>query len=250
MPPLPLQLLEPATGTGFIGTAADAVRMRGALAGPPPAPLFFKWYSSLAADPLPFAAGAQFDFTANLKVGTHVLTFSAKDVASDAPASIAAVQHGGFAGGPPTAQTPGCVVNVLRARIQRPLAAATLSKANGTLQAEAPALWGKAPTPPGPPFILNADYLAVNRIRYLWIFTPAGTPAGPASPRLILDPTLPAGNPLRSTFVLDGSAPLVNYTGPLPAALGTGSHTLILRVEDMSNPALGHEASVNVVLSA
>jgi hypothetical protein len=250
MPALPLQLLEPANGASFAGAAADAVRLRGALAGPPPTPLFFKWYSSLSADPLPFAVGSHFDFTANLKVGTHVLTFSAKDVAGDNAASVAAVRHGGFAGGPPTAQTPGCVIHVLRARIHRPLAAGTLSKANSTLQAEAPALWGKAPTPPGPPFVLNPDYLAVNRVRYVWIFTPAGTPAGPASPRLVLDPALPAANPLRSTFVLDGSAPLVNYTGPLPAALGTGNHTLILRVEGMDNPAVGHEASVSIVVTA
>ena len=239
---LQLQILEPANGTTLAGTGA--VRLRGALNSLAPAPLFYKWYSSLAADPLPFPAGGHFDFTTTLRVGTHVLTFSAKDVPGDDAASVAAVRHGGFAGGPPTPTNPGgCLINVLLAAVHTPAAGATLSKASSTLRAVAPSLWGKpSPTPP-PTFVLNDDYHAINHVRFIWILTPVGTPPGPASPRLTLTPA-------QTTFELDGSTPLARYQGPLPPALGTGNHTLILRVEDLQNPATGHEASVNVVLTA
>jgi hypothetical protein len=65
---------------------------------------------------------------------------------------------------------------------------------------------------------------------------------------------LPAGRPSAdlipalAQLTFDENALHVTYSGPLPAALGTGNYNLILRVEKISNPALGHEATRAVVL--
>jgi hypothetical protein len=250
-----LEILEPANGTVLTGTGA--VHFRGRVVEPAPVPLFFKWYASLEApappgSPLP--GGTTLDFNATLSVGTHVVTLSAKDKLGDDESSLKAVQNGGMAGGPASESNPRpCLVTVLQAEMVRPLAGATLSKAASQLVAIAPRHWGQPanlgpPLPPPPiTYVVNQKYHAVNRVKYIWRFTPVGAPPGRATANFT--PTL---NQLSfdGQFALAGNRPAVIFNGALPAALGTGAYQVTLRLEDTGNPAVAHEVSRNVTLVA
>jgi hypothetical protein len=226
---VPLQIIEPANGQRLTGTGS--VHMSGMVGAPGPAGLFFKWYSSLAANPL----GTTLDFTTNLGVGSQIITFSAKDIAGDAPADIQRVQRAGMAGGPAIAQNP-CILHVFTAKIVRPdRAGASVTKAAPGLAAEAPSAWDKP------------DYRQVNRLRYRWRFALLGAPPGtppteiaPAPDELEFRP-VQAGDP-------SGTVPQLRYTKPLPAALAAGNHRLTLRVEDAQEPAIGTDASLDILV--
>jgi hypothetical protein len=228
-----LAILEPINGASFVGSGS--VRLRGQVLSSGHPPLFFKWYSSLVAPippstdaSIPLPGGADpLDFTPPLPLGSQVLTLAAKDQPGESEPELQRVADAGMAGGPPgTAPTP-CLIHVLIANLREPAAAgAPLSKASGPLAAQAPPLWPEA------------TYQARNDLQFRWRFTPVGPPAGRATaefvPALVFDPS--------------GSPPVVRYTGPLPAQLGTGTYRLTLRVERISNTAVGHEVSRDVVL--
>jgi hypothetical protein len=147
-----LQILEPADGQTFEGTGN--VHMRGAVIDGQTGPLFFKWHSNLAPAPI----GTTLDFVPTLGLGSHTVFFVAKDRFGDGIADLKAVKEAGMAGGPEKAEHP-CRIHVFLANIVRPAPPpATLSIANGTLEAAAPSQWA------------SEDYQAVNKIRYRWLF--------------------------------------------------------------------------------
>src|SRR5215475_6621220 len=110
MPSIELEILEPQHNATLVGGAP--VRLRGRVVTPSPPPLFFKWYSSLNVPSdvskvaLNFVDDQALDFTTPLGVGSHVLTFTAKDVRGDTLADLQAVQSAGMAGGPLVAPKP------------------------------------------------------------------------------------------------------------------------------------------------
>jgi hypothetical protein len=228
-----MQILQPATGATFTGPAA--VRLRGEITPVPGVTLFPKWYSSLEApDPpgSPLPGGTVLDFTTALGTGTHVITFSAKDVLADDKDSLPNVRHAGMAGGPPGPNNPGCVIHVFSAEMVLPNT--TVSRAAPALTAVAPLKWG------------DDDYKAINTIRFVWRFAPFGAPAGrasatltPALTQLRFEPADPPSKP----------KPVVVYTGTLPAGLGLGAYDMTLRVEFIANAAVGHEVTRRVTLT-
>jgi hypothetical protein len=219
-----LQILEPADGRTVVGPVG--VRLHGAVVSAGPGPLFLKWYSSLAAAPL----GTTADFIAPLGVGSHTVCFTAKDVAGDSPADLQAVVNAGMAGGPAAAEAP-CRVHVFAANLVEPAAPGAFLNAGAcVLSAQAPVQWP------------NADYQAVNRVRYHWHFDPSGPPPNRSSFDLI--PTL-----AQLVFDASGAVPVVRYSGPLPAGVSAGPYILTLRVEDAADPATGHAVSRAVVVT-
>lgn len=233
-----LRILEPEHQTNFSGSAPVRVRFRGEViektenAGP----LFFNWYSSLnvasASDPTNVTLNQSDDdplsFTKLLSVGSHVLTFVTKDQPDNDLASLQAVQTAGTTGGPPNegVEHP-CMIHVFVALIHLPERNTQLSRANLTLQAAAPHLWGEK------------DYQAINQIQYRWRFEPRGNPSGRRSHSFI---------PNSLTFNSDLS--IVEYQGSLANQIDTGNYTLILRVENTQDPTIGHETSIPVKITA
>ncbi len=238
-----LQILEPQHGAHFQGVSQSQVRLRGQLLSSGHPPLFFKWYSSLHVPPqsdptnaaLNGPADNPLDFPRSLKVGSHVLTFTAKDTATDSLNDLKTAQDAGMAGGPLTAQSPR-LIHLFIANMISPTAGATLSKANSTLQAEAPAQWNKP------------EYQNINRLRYHWRFDPAGQPANRHSADLV-----PGVNALTFQGPSSANPAYVQYQGRLPDALNNasdiGNYTLTLRVEDIEDNTIGDEVSIAVVIA-
>lgn len=239
MAALAMHLVLPADGTRLIGSGAQ--RLTAALDDAAPVPLFYKWYSSLAADPLGTALDVP---AAALPLGSQIVTFTAKDQLADTAEALQAVVHAGMAGGPPAGGLP-CRVHVLIADLREPAAGATLARVGATLAARAPSRWWPEPAAPGP----DPEDHTPNKLRYRWRFAPSGAPAGRAGGDLPA-----AGRQL--VYVAPGddgggkpAVPLLRYAGPLPAGLGTGAYTLTLRVEHADDAAQGHEQSIAVVLA-
>ena len=231
-----LEIVEPPDGANFVGT--KSVRLRGRVLTSGHGELFFKWYSNLVTPPAPTKENTDtslnrentsaLDFTPTLHAGSQVITFTARDVASDDPQQLANVRHAGMAGGPPVtppppAAPPPCLIHVLFAEVAEPAEGATLSKANATLGAKAPPLWG------------DDGYQAnVNRLRFRWRFEPSGLPSGRAPADFV--PDAPAS-------VFDEESFILRYTGALPAALQVGTtYVLRLRVERADDPNVFHDS--------
>lgn len=241
---LTLNLVQPADDTRLVGSGAQ--RLTASLAQPAPVPLFYKWYSSLAPDPVATMLDAP---AVVLPLGSQVLTLAARDQAADSAAALQAVVHAGMAGGPPEGGQ-SCRVHVLIAELREPSAGASINRAGATLSARAPSQWGREKPPAGSKvYEPNPTYRSVNKLRYLWRFTPSGAPAGRASGQL--EPTEAQWKfvPPKADDGTHPDLPLLRYAGPLPAGLGTGAYTLTLRVEHADTPAQGHEQSVGVVLT-
>ena len=245
-----LSIVQPVNGTVYY-QGETQVRLVGRAGPLPPelagVPLYYRWYSSLfpsQQDRYSLNATALSDpaapFDAPLGPGSHAITLAAGDQAGETESAQNATRHGGVTGGAKSAGQ--CVIHLLRAILVTPAAAgAALSKANSTLEAEAPLHWGRKVGATNT-YEPNPDYHGLNRLRYRWRFTP--TPAdGRAT--ATLDPAVSA-----LTFVPPEAGPLVRYQGPLPAALGLGGYTLTLRVEDRKNSAIGHEVSRSVTITA
>jgi hypothetical protein len=218
-----LTITKPANGQVFTGAAA--VPLAGRVDSTPTGPLFFAWYSSLfvAPDPVTDAAlhrpaNPQAEVTKPLEVGTHVLTFTAKDVAGEDQAAIAAVTEAGLTGGPSDTPHP-CLVTVLAATLLQPSAPGSLSKAGAILAAKAPVNWDQP------------DYQANNRVGYTFTFT-SGSTVVPFTP-----------DPDSLVFEGDPAPAKVRYTGPLPAGLPVGAYQLRVRVFDQQNTTAGHESA-------
>ena len=245
-----LRIIEPQNGTAFPGVSS--VHLRGSLESSGHRPLFYKWYSSLNApiDPANTALNQPgdnpLDFAAALKLGSHVITFTAKDTPSDSQADLRNAQDMGMAGGPPSPPPAvPCVIHVLLANMVAPAHDGDQLSKTGTLRAEAPYKWGRKR--PDGSIENDPDYHLINRIAYRWIFTPSGAPAGRATGNLAL-------NADDLTFFLPGqvsNVPVVQYHGglPLPGPNDLGTYTVTLRVEDAQNPATGHQVDRQVIIT-
>jgi len=232
-----LEILEPKNGANVVGTRS--VRMLGRVTTPVRGTLFFKWFSSLAPQPpdanndtsLNRANTAALDFTPTLLAGSQVITFTARDVAGDAPEQLKAVREAGMAGGPPVVPPPPkapppCVIHVLFAEFTKPAEGAALGKAGALLEWKVPSVWE------------DAEYQSkINRLRYRWRFEPTGLPANRVAADFV--PASPA-------FVKDES--VLRHQGALPAALVPGStYMLRLRVERRDDPAVFHDSAARTV---
>lgn len=259
-----LTILEPRNGQRFTTNASKddvpvaKVKLSGSVPSAGHGTLYYRWYSAIEGA-LNEASTGDVEIDAPLTVGSHVLTFTAKDVQGESPTEIKAVEEAGMAGGPPRAQgSPDaeespCVVHVYIAIIVGPAAEATLSKAGATLTAVAPKQWGRPVdfNDLSKGYEPNPDYhgdeakkkVRINKIRYRWRFRPTETPAGRPSGDLV-----PAAAQLK--FLPDPGGKdrmVVQYQGSLPAELGTGAYTLSLRVEDEGDPTFGEETALRRV---
>ena len=147
-----LVIQAPTHQQSFVGVGTETsvdVTLRGAITHttfPNPAGLFRTWYSSLQSD-----VGHTDTITVGLSVGSHIMTFTAKDKSDMGvlPEQLATlyknVQHIGAAGGPPNPPPDGgapCVIHVLVANMLAPGAGVTtLSRSNPVLEAQAPLQW-------------------------------------------------------------------------------------------------------------
>ena len=244
MPALTLTLVRPADDTRLVGNGAQ--RLTAELAATAPATLFYKWYSSLAPDPLATTLDAP---SAVLPLGSQVLTLAAKDQPLDTPQALQAVVHAGMAGGPPEGGQP-CRVHVLIADLREPAAGASVSRAAATLSARAPSQWGRERPPQGSKvYEPNPAYRTLNKLRYVWRLAPSGAPAGRAAGRLEPAEGQWTFVPPRADDGTRPDVPLLRYRGPLPAGLGSGAYVLTLRVEHADAPAQGHEQLIAVTLT-
>ena len=252
--PISLVIHTPTHEQSFVGTGAVTsidVTLQGeitATAFPNPAALFRTWYSSLQG-----SIGHTDTVTVGLQVGSHIVTYMAKDQSEEGvpPAQLAdlykGVQHIGAAGGapePPPANGDPCVVHVLLANMLAPGAGVTtLSKSNAVLEAQAPVQWAKYDQYTE----LDPSYHAVNKLRYRWLFQRL------SPPQPVIELEVQGGKALRLIAPSDTVAPppRLRFTGALPATLTIGAtYAVTLRVEHQDNSALGHQIARVVTLGA
>ena len=225
MSALSLQIVQPKHGAALAGAAP--VPLVGSLSGDP-AGLFFKWFSSLNAaaskdhPELNTAnhSAAILNWSAPLaEFGSHAIVLAAADQDGIDLASVKAVKRSAMAGGAPPAAPAPCVVHRLVAEIRAPAANAQLSKNAATIEFLAPLRWAKPGNAAN--WIADADYQAVNGITMDLRIAPVGAP----------DPAHTADIPLdlaALAFFRADDKTWFRRTGPLPANLGTGKHTLTL----------------------
>lgn len=266
-----LTILEPQDGQRFTESVLEnnvwvaKVRLRGGVPPPGHGQLYYRWYSGIE-DALNAASSTAAEIDASLTVGSHVLTFSAKDVPGESLEAIQTVKEAGMAGGPPRgggppdAKDPPCVVHVYIATIVAPAEKASLSKGDSTLIAVAPKQWGRPvdfdDLDKG--YEPNPDYhgddaqqkVRINKIRYRWRFRPSGAPEG--RPARDLVPSV--GQLTFLEYPAESGQMVVRYRGALPAELGTGAYTLALRVEELDEgqggPTFGVETAPREVTLA
>jgi hypothetical protein len=254
MSALSLQIVQPAHGTGLVGTAA--VTLKGSVSGDASG-LFFKWFSSLnsaatASHPELNTAdhsAAILNWSAALaEFGSHAIVLAATDQDGMDLPSVKAVTRSAMAGGAPPAAPAPCVVHRLVAQIRTPSAdGQSLSKASATLEFLAPTRWAKEDQNHPGTWIADTDYQKVNGIGLGLHLAPVGAPdpAHTADIALALAslPFFRAADPTDS----GKTKTWFRWTGALPVNLGTGNYTLTLS-------ATGGEASVSasrqVVLTA
>jgi hypothetical protein len=228
MSALSLQIIQPANGTGLVGSAA--VIMKGSLSGDATG-LFFKWFSSLnsaatASNPELNTAdhsAAILNWTAPLaEFGSHVIVLAATDRDGIDLPSVNAVTRSAMGGGAPPAAPAPCVVHRLVAEIRTPATdGQSLSKASATLEFLAPLRWAKEdPSHPGT-WVADPDYQKVNGVGLKLNLAPGGPPDPAHNADITLD--------LASVpFFRADDKTWFRMTGALPANLGTGNYTLTL----------------------
>lgn len=250
MPAISLNILEPASDTGYFGS--PAVTLRGAVIEPPKelenVILYYRWYSSInieaRLDHYAINETALTDpgtpFSTLLGVGSHIITFAVSDRPGQTAAEMEAMRHGGVTGG--FAGDARCVIHVFKAKIIAPVENSILHKNNETLIAEAPLIWGRVKPGTDPvQFEMNAEYDKVDRLKYRWEFVPIGLSDGRQTVNFV-----PAKNEyIFEEYVLDQNSKLmvIRYTGPLPDNLN-GDYQMILHVEDRENKLGGHQATI------
>ena len=248
-----LAIVEPTHNHAFTGT--PSVTFRGELTDVPDevegVTLFYRWYSSLFSGSEEDIEQKRFAMNAvrgvvitdpnsayihELGVGTHIISFATTDQKDETDEAQEAVQHGGVTGG---AEGDGqCIIHVFKANLLAPGNNALLSRANSTLEAESPALWGIEIDGAGV-YVPNEEYHKLNRLQYRWRFTPVGPPAGRTTVNFV-----PAVEDL--VFQQPATATEVKrlrYQGPLPNEL-TWQYNLTLHVEDKEGQLGGHTMTV------
>lgn len=203
--------------------------------------LYYRWYSSLFSGNETDIEQERFamnvvegviltdpatEYSHALGVGTHAISFAATDQQDETTAAQETVLHGGVTGG---AEGDGqCLIHVFKANLLSPRNNVPLSRANATLVAEAPTLWGVKIGNTGI-YEPNADYHKINRLQYRWHFTPDGAPSGRREVDFV--PALEA----LAFREPDDDFPFTHlrYEGPLPGEL-TGRYNLTLHVEGLA----------------
>ena len=248
-----LRIDQPSHEQVFVGTGDVTLRGQVLSTRHEPAPLFFKWYSSIDGE-LSTANQA----IASLTVGSHIITFTAQDK-SDAGvpddqlvALYQSIQHIGMAGGPPELAEIPCVVHVFIANMLTPVPIGPpppLSKSNPILEAQVPLQWANYDSSSETYDGLNPDYHKVNRIRYRWFLRRIGPPPGP-----LIELDLQDGDALQ--FIPSSDAPgeevaKLRYIGTLPGTVVVGeSYNVTLRVEDLDDSTVGHQVTREVTIAA
>jgi hypothetical protein len=242
-----LKILEPTDDTAYFGS--PQVTFRGAVIGLPKelehVTLCYRWYSSLnpaEEDHYSMNETALTDpgapFSAQLGVGSHVITFAVSDRLGQTAADMEAILHGGVTGG--SKGDGKCVIHVFKANLIKPGESDVLQRNTSTLIAEAPLIWGQVKPDTKPiQFEMNPEYHKVNRLQYRWEFTPIGSPSGRQAVNFI---------PANNQYVFeqqdeDSKLMILRYTGSLPGSL-TGDYRLTLHVEDNKDVFGGHQASI------
>jgi hypothetical protein len=207
-------------------------------------PLFHKWYSSLAAE-----IGAGEAISEELRVGSHVITFSAADQddtsvpKEDLEELYASVAHMGYAGGAPLPESdpdnPGpVVIHVFIANMLAPDGdAANLSESAPDLRAEVPLQWAEYPD------FLDPDptYHANNKLQYRWTLSNLtdGT-----QPEVVVAEEQLTFNETDE----DNEYAWLGYNQPLTALVVGDTYRVALRVQDATNPLVGHTVSRDLVI--
>lgn len=226
MTALSLQIVQPKHGAALTGAAP--VPLVGTVSGDS-AGLFFKWFSSLNAaaskdHPELNTANhlaAILNWSAPLaEFGSHAIVLAAADQDGNDLASVKAVKRSAMAGGAPPAAPAPCVVHRLVAEIRTPAANAQLSKSSATIEFLAPLRWAKEAPPNSGVWVADTDYQKANGITLDLDIAPVGTPNPPRTPIPFNLATLP--------FFRADDKTWFRRTGPLPANLGIGKHTLTL----------------------
>jgi hypothetical protein len=253
-----LEIQDPTHEERFVpaGTASNDTRrlpvaFRGAVSVDEPKPsdegdptLFFKWYSTLHApppdddqdpgkyplNPLPDIGDAEqvSHFERNLGLGTHVLTFTAKDRPGDSRDDLVAVEHAGMTGG--AEGDHACVITVLAAQIlEAPRVKTTSGQREVVLVGRAPARWAKnTGNDDEPAYELDDDYHGHNTVGYRWMLIPEDE----------TDPAEWNPQPHDEALVFDidrDGQPLLRFTADLPDGLSAGRCRVVLRVKDVSD---------------
>jgi hypothetical protein len=261
MGPITMFIEEPAHGSSFLGRTEE-IHFRGRIDAMDPAAgqLWTRWYTSLPAvagrppkvqlpvdlDKVAISpAGGALSFDRNLWIGSHAITFTAKDVAGDDKDALTDVRYAGMAGGAPAsggaasggaasggaasggaasggaakgesvpAQPKPCVIHVL---IAEPTRLPPIGSDGRTPITRAGGVWAEAPVAwPDP------AYQAVNRLTYRWVFaTPSGTQVVATLP--------PSEGDLSFAPRTDDHPPSVGVA-PLPASVPAGHYALKLQV--------------------
>jgi hypothetical protein len=237
---LTLEITQPQHNAVMIGSAP--VTFAGRINGTTLGPIYYKWYLPDGVDTY---TSAQISVT--LGVGTHVVTFTAKDVPTDSFEDLKKAKLVLMTGGGPDLDAP-CIIHVLNAQLIWSTAAPyKMSKANARLQAQAAGKWGKKNNGG---YDVDAAYQAINRLRYRWRLTPQGDPPN----RKVMDFQELA---LQFAVVDDANdkkdgqpvkKAVVYYQGALPVDMG--NYMLTLRVEDKQDASKFHEASQAVEIVA
>lgn len=265
-----LEILEPRHGQRFVFDTPSEVQFSGRVVpgeasgstdGGDAAGLHLRWYSSLHAPPPPddretehYPLNADTDtghdtFARVLRIGTHVLTFTARDLEGDSAEQLRRVERAGMTGGADTDDR--CVITVLEAQsVEEPRIEASGSEHVAVLVARAPARWGRKPNVgngEAPGYEPDPDYHERNTVGYRWLLIPDGDgdPVVTWAPRpedddLAFD-TLDLGE--------DRNTPVVRFTPTLPVDLEPGRYRVILRVEDTADPdrwSVQDEQSVDI----
>ena len=217
----------------------DAVRLSGQVEDTDADDLHLEWYSSLhepdADAPerttLNGADDDPLDFSRHLPLGTHVLTFTARDAQE-----LAEVTRAGMTGGADPPDDPGllaspCVVTVLRAEVVE----AALETSAVRLAARAPAGWGTPDDDAASGYTLDPG--EPNTIALRWMLTLAGeeTPAFTWTPN-VDELEFDVGTPHEDD---DPGPPRVRFAPSVPPD-ATGPYRVTLRIEDVEDPERWH----------
>lgn len=219
-------------------------------------PIYYRWYSSLfeaAEDRYSMNVvannSAESIFQQTLVMGTHSITFAASDVAGETAAEFEAIQHAGVTGGSLEGDAQR-LVHVFTANILLPGNGASLVHNEVVLQAEAPSQWGSASDVknPAPPYVVNEDYHAINRLQYRWLFRPVGAPFSRPTREFIPNIDQLVFMPMDETDTL--TIPTrIEFTASLPGN-AIGQYQITLFVEDnQSDITVSDEQQIAVTLT-
>ena len=240
MASIELNIVEPENNSAYVGT--PTVEFSGSAVVPDELSgiqLYYRWYSSLfEASEDRYSMNQVAETSADsiyphtLSIGTHVIAFAASDVIGETASEFESIQHASVTGGSDEGEQQR-LLHVFHADLLLPLdGAVNVAHGNVVLQARAPSQWSMPEDLEvgGPPYVVNEDYHAVNRLSYRWLFEPVGAPTD--RPTVEIAP----GEDEYTFLPFDDSEPLtdptrIQFSASLPAT-AVGLYDLTLFVED------------------